>query len=84
MFLPINYHGLGRGAGVGRCLGVGRGTGVPGGPAHHVKITLSMRHPSPEPLVSLAIRHRSLTDVTTGAPRFTTVVIKPAEFPLHA
>ena len=47
--------------------------------------TVSTRHPSLEPLLSLAIRQRSLPP---GGPsiigRFTTVVMKPSELPLHA
>jgi hypothetical protein len=55
----------GRGDGVGRGLGVI--CGRPGGvgehgpcPSHQVKLTVSTRQPSFEPLVSLAIRQRSL------------------------
>jgi hypothetical protein len=48
---------------------------------HSVTTTLSTRQPSLEPLVSLAIRHRS----TVGAiGRFTVAVTKPSELPLHA
>ncbi len=51
----IAYRG-----GVGRGCGVGRGGGVQGGPWHHVMVIVSTRQPSREPLVSLAIRQRSL------------------------
>jgi hypothetical protein len=49
---------------------------------HSVTTTLSTRQPSLEPLVSLAIRHRSICVKLNG--RFTVAVMKPCEFPLHA
>jgi hypothetical protein len=44
---------------------------------------VSTRQPSLEPLVSLAIRQRSLPPVGIKG-RFTTVVMKPSELPLQA
>jgi len=55
---------VGRGGGVG----VGHGTNW-----HHVIMILSKRQPSPEPLLSLAMRQRSVA-VTGIDGRFTTVV----------
>jgi hypothetical protein len=55
-----------------------RGTGT-----HAVMLTVSTRQPSPEPLVSLAIRQRS----RAWAPNkgmLTTVVTNPPELPLQA
>jgi hypothetical protein len=48
---------------------------------HSVTTALSTRQPSLEPLVSLAIRHRSIVGAIG---RFTVVVMKPSELPLHA
>ena len=59
------------------------GVGEHGSPWHHVMLTLSTRQPSPEPLLSLATRHRS-THAIGNVGMFTTVVIKPPELPLHA
>jgi len=61
----------GRGSGVGRIRGIavdlGEGVGVVVGvaqgvpiPWHQVMLTVSTRQPSPEPVESLAIRHRNL------------------------
>jgi len=70
---------MGRGAGVGRGrLGVG---GIHGTGAHPLTLTVSMRQPSLEPLLSLAIRQRSLSPMTMIG-RLTTVVMKPSELPL--
>src|SRR5512133_3885051 len=91
---------VGRGSGVERDLGVGLGLGVGGGvgvpnggvgvgvhggptPRHQVMFTVSTRQPSLPPLVSLAIRQRSLPHGCIGG-TFTTVVMKPPEFPLQA
>ena len=65
----------GVGEGVGD--GVGHGTG-----AHQRESIVSTRQPSLEPVVSLAIRQRSLPLPVNG--RFTTVVMKPSELPLQA
>lgn len=76
--------GTGRGAGVGRGLGVGGGLGVPHGRnSHQVALIVSTRQPSPEPLLSLAIRQRRMPSVGING-RLTTVVMKPCELPLHA
>src|SRR5262249_50445333 len=70
----------GRGAGVGRgcCGGVQPGTGT-----HKVTAVVSTRQPSPEPLLSLAIRQRNLPPWGRNG-RLTSVQIKPPELPLHA
>jgi hypothetical protein len=71
------------GVGVGVIGAVG--VGVHGGKAsHQVRLTLSIRQPSPEPLLSLAMRQRSVRLKLTSAGRLTTVVMKPLELPLHA
>lgn len=44
---------------------------------------VSTRQPSPDPLLSLAIRQRSLPPAGMNG-RLTTVVMKPSESPLHA
>jgi hypothetical protein len=62
-------------------LGVGEGHGFG---THPAILTVSTRQPSLEPLVSLAIRQRSLLLPAKMKGRFTTVVIKPSELPLHA
>ena len=62
-------------------LGVGEGQGIG---AHPAILTVSTRQPSLEPPVSLAIRQRSLLLPEKMAGRFTTVVMKPSELPLHA
>jgi hypothetical protein len=59
------------------------GVGVHGSPWHQVTLTLSTRQPSLEPLLSLAMRHRS-THGSGNVGMFTTVVINPPELPLHA
>ena len=75
--------GVGVGVGVIGGVGVGVGHGVPS-PWHQVMSTVSTRQPSLEPPVSLAIRQRSLLLPAKMKGRFTTVVIKPSELPLHA
>lgn len=64
---------------VGVAVGVGHGIG-----AQPTISIVSTRQPSLEPLVSLAIRQRSL--VMDGRPngKWTTVVMKPCELPLQA
>jgi hypothetical protein len=63
----------------------GVGVAVHGGMVlHQLMLMLSTRQPSPEPLVSLAIRQRNLAPVVTRKGRFTTVVMKPFELPLQA
>src|SRR4030095_4220819 len=73
--------GFGRGLGVGVDL-TGIGVGVPE-KVHSVTKMLSTRQPSPEPLLSLAILHRSLPSITSKG-RFTVFVMRPPDFPLHA
>src|SRR3954468_5035902 len=86
----------GVGVGVGLAVAVTVGVGVAvavavavavggGGPLkwHSVSVILSMRQPSPEPVLSLAILQRSLPSITNVG-RFTIVVMKPPELPLHA
>ena len=73
--------GVGVGVGVGVAVGVGEGHGFG---THPAILTVSTRQPSLEPLVSLAIRQRSLLLPAKMKGRFTTVVIKPSELPLHA
>ena len=73
--------GLGVIVGVAVAVGVGEGHGFG---THPAILTVSTRQPSLEPLVSLAIRQRSLLLPEKMAGRFTTVVIKPSELPLHA
>jgi hypothetical protein len=65
----------------GVALGVGEGHGFG---THPAILTVSTRQPSLEPLLSLAIRQRSLLLPAKMKGRFTTVVIKPSELPLHA
>jgi hypothetical protein len=65
----------------GVALGVGEGQGIG---AHPAMLTVSTRQPSLKPLVSLAIRQRSRLLPAKMKGRFTTVVIKPSELPLHA
>ena len=62
-------------------LGVGEGHGFG---THPAILTVSTRQPSLAPLLSLAIRQRSLLSPAKMKGRFTTVVIKPSELPLHA
>ena len=73
--------GVDEAVGVGVAVGVGEG---PGFGTHPAILTVSTRQPSLEPLVSLAIRQRSLLSPAKMKGRFTTVVIKPSELPLHA
>jgi hypothetical protein len=75
--------------GVGVC-GVGVGVGVPhmpslrGAGTHAAILTVSTRQPSPEPLMSLAIRQRSRAPCVAKMGMLTTVVMNPAELPLQA
>lgn len=64
-------------------VAVGVAVGVHGGPWHQLTSTVSTRHPSLEPPISLAIRQRNLPSITSAG-RYTTVVMKPPELPLHA
>lgn len=73
--------GVGVGVIGGVALGVGEGQGIG---AHPAMLIVSTRQPSLEPPVSLAIRQRSLLLPEKMAGRFTTVVMKPSELPLHA
>ena len=81
--------GVGDTVAVGETLGVGEGGTVGVGEQrpprswHQLILTVSTRHPSPRPLMSLAILHRSLPSITCDG-RFTVVVINPPELPLHA
>jgi hypothetical protein len=72
---------VGVGVGVG-----GVGVGVHGGPcpAHQVMWSVSTRQPSLPPLMSLAMRQRSLRLKLTSSGRSTTVVMNPSELPLQA
>ena len=65
----------------GVALGVGEGHGFG---THPAILTVSTRQPSLAPLLSLAIRQRSRLLPEKMKGRFTTVVIKPSELPLHA
>ena len=79
--------GRGLGVGVGLTVGVGLGVGVGQGvpwPRHPVILRVSMRQPSLEPLVSLAIRQRTLPEARKGSDIPTPVVMKPSELPLQA
>ena len=67
--------------GVGVAVGVGVGHGIGRQP---IISTVSTRQPSVDPVVSLAIRHRSLLSVERKIGRLTTVVTKPSELPLQA
>jgi hypothetical protein len=58
---------------------VGHGNG-----AQPIISTVSTRQPSLDPVVSLAIRHRSLLFTGRNIGRLTTVVTKPSELPLQA
>lgn len=71
--------GVGVIGGVALGVGVGHGFGT-----HPAILTVSTRQPSLEPLLSLAIRQRSLVLPEKKRGRFTTVVTKPPELPLHA
>jgi hypothetical protein len=68
------------GVGVGVIEGVGHGVPIP---SHQVISTVSTRQPSLEPLLSLAIRQRSLPGFRIPG-KFTSVVMNPSELPLHA
>jgi hypothetical protein len=73
-------------------VGVGlAGVGVDVGDAHGVPcpwqkliFTVSTRHPSLKPLVSLPIRQRRLIPGGPYGGKSSTVVMKPSELPLHA
>ena len=69
--------------GVAVAVAVGVGEQRPPGNWHQLILTVSTRQPAREPLMSLAILHRSLPSITSGG-RFTVVVMKPSEVPLHA
>ena len=81
---------MGVGVGVTDAVGVGviggvdpqGGVGSPlrGIGLHHVILTVSTRQPSLEPLLSLAILHRSIPKAGMSI----TVVMKPPELPLQA
>jgi hypothetical protein len=73
---------VGVGVGVIGGVGVGVGHGVPC-PWHQVMSTVSTRQPSSEPLLSLAIRQRSVLGIKRNG-RYATVVMKPSELPLQA
>jgi hypothetical protein len=72
------------GVAVGVALTVAVGVGVHGGPWQKVRLTVSTRQPSLEPLVSLATRQRSLPSFGKPEGRFTTLVINPSELLLQA
>ena len=76
--------GLGVGVGVAEGVGVIGGVGVSQGTsAHSLILTVSTRQPSPEPVVSLTIRQRSISFGPANG-MVTTVVMKPPELPLQA
>lgn len=84
-------EGVGVGVGVGVTVGVTVGVGVLGGVgvghgigAQPTIPIVSTRQPSLDPLVSLAIRQRSLLIAGRVTGRVTTVVMKPCELPLQA
>jgi len=72
--------------GVNVAVGVGLGVGVTAGQAPGWETTtLSILQPSTPVLVSLPMRQRRTTLCPAAAAgRFTVVVMKPVEFPLHA
>ena len=76
-------EGVGEVVAVGVAVAVGVGEHRPPGSWHQLISTVSTRHPSPEPVVSLPILHRSLPSITCCG-RLTVVVMKPRELPLHA
>src|SRR5438552_576519 len=67
--------------GVGVSVGVGVGHGIGAQPVISI---VSRRQPSLDPVVSLAIRQRSLLSRGRKSGRLTTVVTKPSELPLQA
>ena len=71
--------GVGVGVIGGLAVGVGHGSFT-----QPIISTVSMRQPSSGPVVSLAIRQRSLLIAGRKSGRLTTVVTKPSEFPLQA
>lgn len=72
------------GGGGGTGVGVGVGVGVAAPPLQKT-LTLSIRQPSLDVLSSLAMRQRKITVCPLAdAGRFTIVLIKPPELPLHA
>ena len=73
------------GVGVGVIGGVAVGVGVEhGSGAQPAILTVSTRQPSLDPVVSLAIRQRSLLSTAIKTGRLITVVMKPFELPLQA
>ena len=74
--------GVGVGVGLGGIVGVGEHGGTPW-PWHQLISMESTRQPSPEPVLSLAIRHRRVPCIITAGRR-TVVVMKPPELPLQA
>ena len=72
---------------VGLTVGVTEGVGVgvhDRSAWHPITLTVSTRQPSLEPLLSLAIRQRSLTSKSPIPGSSTTLVMKPSELPLQA
>ena len=73
---------------VGLTVGVTEGVGVgvhdDRSAWHPITLTVSTRQPSLEPLLSLAIRQRSLTSKSPTPGSSTTLVMKPSELPLQA
>jgi hypothetical protein len=77
--------GVALGVAVGVEDAVGVAVGVGHGSLTQPKIsTVSTRQPSLDPVVSLAIRQRSLLFRGRKIGRLTTVVTKPSDLPLHA
>jgi hypothetical protein len=72
---------VGVAGGVGVSVGVGVGHGIGAQPVISI---VSRRQPSLDPVVSLAIRQRSLLSRGRKSGRLTTVVTKPSELPLQA
>jgi hypothetical protein len=75
--VPVGVGDIG-GVGVTGGVGVSHGAG-----AHQAIKIVSTRQPSLEPLLSLAIRQRSLPPVEMNG-KLTTVVMNPSELPLQA
>ena len=71
--------GVGVGVTGGLAVGVGHGIG-----AQPTISTVSTRQPSLAPIMSLAIRQRSLLPKGSKIGRLTTVVTNPSELPLQA
>jgi hypothetical protein len=74
---------LGVAVGVEEAVAVAVGVGH-GNVAQPIISTVSTRQPSLDPVVSLAIRQRSLLSTGRKIGRLTTVVTKPSELPLQA